>query len=172
MELRVRCRYSKPAVLQNIPFEGFHFMHTPLEFRANALDNHTQFVSDALVQKYGLAEVDPIGPTSQDTQLHIGRICCEGAEGKLNAKSVMLEGSLALCNGRRIRLDLSHISDFALFPGQIVAVEGNNAGDGAFVVRKLYEGAPAPRAMHTPEQLLEFKTANDAQPTVIWAASG
>lgn len=164
--------FSRPQVLQSVSKKNFHYMHTPLEFRANALDKHAQFMADALIKKYSLSEPDPIGPTSQDTQLHIGRICCEGAEGRLNAKSVMLEGTLGLCNGRRIRLDLSRIADYALFPGQIVAVEGNNAGDGAFVVRKIYEGAPPPMPSHTPAQLQEFKAKNDGQPTVVWAASG
>lgn len=164
--------FSKPTVLQNIPHESFHFMHTPLEIRANALDLRTQSMMDALVKKYKLHDVEAIGPTSQDKQIHVGRICCEAAEGKLNAKSVMLEGSLALSNGRRIKLDISRITDYALFPGQIVAVEGNNAGDGAFIVRKLYEGAPANLPSHTNAELLEFKNANEDQPTVVWAACG
>ena len=164
--------YTAPTVLQNLEFSGFSFMHTPTELRANALDLHTQFVTSAITKKYGLDDVDPIGPTSQDTQIHVGRICCEAAEGKLNAKSVMLEGSLQFSNARRIRLDLSRIGDYALFPGQIVAVEGNNSGSGSFTVRKLYQGAPAPLPSHTPTQLQEFKTKNDGQPTVVWAASG
>jgi len=165
-------KFSKVEVLSNVQFDKFHFMHSPLEMRANGLDLQTQYVMDALIKKYNLQDIDPIGPTSQDTQVHIGRICCESAEGKLNAKSVMLEGSLGLSAGRRIKLDLSKISEYALFPGQIVAVEGNNAGDGAFIVRKLYQGAPAPLATRTPEQLEQFKAANDGQPTVIWSAAG
>ena len=48
----------------------------------------------------------------------IGRICCD-SNGKLNAQSVLLEGSQHLSSGVRVKLDLSEIRQFALFPGQV-----------------------------------------------------
>ena len=48
----------------------------------------------------------------------IGRVCCD-SNGKLNAQSVMLEGSQEMCAGQRVKLDLSQIRQFALFPGQV-----------------------------------------------------
>lgn len=48
----------------------------------------------------------------------IGRICCD-SNGKLNAQSVLLEGSQELSAGSRVKLDLSEIRQFALFPGQV-----------------------------------------------------
>lgn len=48
----------------------------------------------------------------------IGRICCD-SNGKLNAQSVLLEGSQDLSSGVRVKLDLSEIRQFALFPGQV-----------------------------------------------------
>lgn len=50
----------------------------------------------------------------------IGRICCD-SNGKLNAQSVLLEGSQDLSSGVRVKLDLSEIRQFALFPGQVKA---------------------------------------------------
>ena len=48
----------------------------------------------------------------------VGRVCCD-ADGKLNAKSVVLEGSLDTSHGHMVRMDLSKLSQFALFPGQV-----------------------------------------------------
>ena len=48
----------------------------------------------------------------------VGRLCCD-SDGKLNAKSVMLEGSRETSGGRRIQLDLSAIERYSLFPGQV-----------------------------------------------------
>lgn len=48
----------------------------------------------------------------------IGRICCD-SNGKLNAQSVLLEGSQELSAGSRVKLDLSEVRQFALFPGQV-----------------------------------------------------
>lgn len=49
----------------------------------------------------------------------IGRICCD-SNGKLNPQSVILEGSQELSSGQRIKLDLSELRQFALFPGQVM----------------------------------------------------
>jgi len=48
----------------------------------------------------------------------IGRICCD-SNGKLNSQSVILEGSQELSSGQQIKLDLSELRQFALFPGQV-----------------------------------------------------
>ena len=49
----------------------------------------------------------------------IGRICCD-SNGKLNSQSVVLEGSQELSSGQQIKLDLSELRQFALFPGQVM----------------------------------------------------
>ena len=48
----------------------------------------------------------------------VGRLCCD-SDGKLNAKSVILEGSRETSGGRHIQLDLSAIERYSLFPGQV-----------------------------------------------------
>ena len=48
----------------------------------------------------------------------VGRVCCD-ANGKLNAQSVILEGSHDSSGGQTVKLDLSEIPQFALFPGQV-----------------------------------------------------
>jgi len=49
----------------------------------------------------------------------VGRVCCDSV-GKLNASSLMLEGSLDLCHGQQVKVDLSNVQQFALFPGQVM----------------------------------------------------
>jgi len=48
----------------------------------------------------------------------VGRVCCDGS-GRLNAKSLLLEGSLDSSSGRRVSLDVSNVPQFSLFPGQV-----------------------------------------------------
>ena len=48
----------------------------------------------------------------------MGRICCD-SQGKLNAKSVLLEGSRQTSAGKQIAVDLSELKKYALFPGQV-----------------------------------------------------
>lgn len=54
----------------------------------------------------------------QDEVSVAGRICCD-SHGKLNAKSVLLEGSRETSAGRWIPIDLSELKEYSLFPGQV-----------------------------------------------------
>uniref|UniRef100_A0A8B9MHJ7 Uncharacterized protein n=1 Tax=Accipiter nisus TaxID=211598 RepID=A0A8B9MHJ7_9AVES len=61
------------------------------------------------------------------------------SNGKLNAKSVVLEGDQEHSSGRQVPLDLSELKEYSLFPGQIVALEGTNSTGRKMVASKLYE---------------------------------
>ena len=54
----------------------------------------------------------------QEEVLAVGRVCCD-SEGRLNECSVLLEGSMELSGGQRVRLDLSKLQNFGVFPGQV-----------------------------------------------------
>ena len=51
-----------------------------------------------------------------------GRICCD-SDGRLNSKSIVIQGSQDVCLGRSIPVDAMKLSDYPLFPGQIIAAE-------------------------------------------------
>lgn len=55
---------------------------------------------------------------SQDVVHISGRVACDSI-GKLNSQSVVLEGSRQLSQGRQIAVDLSELTEYALFPGQV-----------------------------------------------------
>ena len=51
-----------------------------------------------------------------------GRICCD-SNGKLNAKSVILEGSRDTSMGKCIPLDLTELKQYSMFPGQVLFLQ-------------------------------------------------
>jgi hypothetical protein len=53
----------------------------------------------------------------------VGRIVCD-AEGRLNERSVLLEGSIKHSAGHRVRLELRDVPSFSLFPGMVGAAGG------------------------------------------------
>ena len=53
---------------------------------------------------------------------------------------MVLEGSKRDSAGRRVKLDLKDMQYFALFPGQVVLVEGINASGRIMVARRIIEG--------------------------------
>ena len=53
----------------------------------------------------------------QDKMTVLGQVCCD-SNGKLNAQSVLLEAGQEH-GGRQVRLDLSDLREYSLFPGQV-----------------------------------------------------
>lgn len=72
-----------------------------------------------LVERAGLGELTAVGIPKQETVVVVGRVACEAAEGRINKASVLLEGSRRDSGGFRVKLDLSDLPSFALFPGQV-----------------------------------------------------
>jgi len=77
-----------------------------------------------------------------------GRICCDSV-GRLNAASVLLEGSREISGGNTVPLDLSQLSEYSLFPGQIVCLKGVNTTGNKVNVKELVQGKVLPLP-HTP----------------------
>ena len=68
----------------------------------------------------------------------VGRICCD-SNGRLNAQSVVMEGSVETSSGKQAGVHLGNVSEYSLFPGQVVAMEGSNTSGRKFVATKVYE---------------------------------
>ena len=133
-------------------------MYSTLEERSDVLEKQLIDMTEAIVSMHGLrANLEPVGHACQHPVLVAGRICCE-AEGKLNAKSLILEGSRAISNGRRVRLNVSDgsLSTLSVFPGQIVVVGGMCTNGREIVVNEMYTSAPPARATSTAAELLKF----------------
>jgi hypothetical protein len=57
----------------------------------------------------------------QEESIFVGRIVCEVEGGSLNDTAVVLEGDTGLSEGARAALDLSQLSSYRIFPGQVGA---------------------------------------------------
>eukprot|EP01038_Epipyxis_sp_PR26KG_P005777 gene5777-7975_t len=174
--LGIRCKVNSfESDFENIS-ERYRFMYTSLDERSRALEKHMLKVQADMCKMANIDEtsLQPIGVPSQDLVWVCGRICCDG-EGKINKSSVLLEGSRRDSGGRRSHLDLSEISSYSLFPGQIVLVEGINSSGRKMTARKIIEGQPCPNAMSSPSSLIDFhhsKKYQDSQPLQVITASG
>ncbi|NXK72979.1 DPOA2 polymerase, partial [Amazona guildingii] len=95
-------------------------------------------LGDALKNHHHLEDFTSVSLPAQEPVTVLGQIGCD-ANGKLNAKSVVLEGDREHSSGGQIPLDLSELRDYSLFPGQVVALEGTNSTGRRMVVSRLYE---------------------------------
>jgi len=114
---------------------------------------------------------------------HASHLTCslilQAHEGRINATSVLLEGSRHLSGGARIELDLSHLksdkTSYSLFPGQIVAVEGMNTSGRKMVAHRICEGAAHEAQKSTVKELMRYHHDDSFQggsPLKIMAACG
>lgn len=110
----------------------------------NTIDNKEQYNDDN--DNDGDEQVVLVGGYSR-SQYQVqtyGRICCDGSEGKLNALSVLLEGTRRISSGVRVKLDLGRLNQYSIFPGQIVSVKGVNPTGNSLVVKNLLFESPPP----------------------------
>ncbi|KAI8989258.1 DNA polymerase alpha/epsilon subunit B-domain-containing protein [Pilobolus umbonatus] len=107
------------------PIKEYRYMFEDMREKGYILDDHIEHLGQLMHEKYNCEFSNPMR-TDQGTIFSYGRICGDTSEGKLNDKSVLLETSRDLGMGKRIRLNLSRVNDYSLFPGQVVAVEGKN----------------------------------------------
>lgn len=152
----------------------YRFMYTSLDERAAKLEEQMNELHDVLAKRYGLTSIQPVGQPSQELVTNVGRICCE-ASGKLNKTAVVLEGSRASSGGQRVALDLSEMRDYALFPGQIVAVRGMNSSGRRLVAQHIFSDASLPMPVSTRKRLEEFHhspTHQGGEPLHVMVATG
>lgn len=89
--------------------------------------------------------VGVIGVPAQAEAILCGRVVCEGLEGKLNERSILIEGSRETAKGARMQLNVTACPSIAAFPGQLVAVLGRSGTAGTtFHARDFIAGLPAP----------------------------
>jgi DNA polymerase alpha subunit B len=111
------------------------------------------------------------------TLLYFFCISFQAHDGRINPTSVLLEGSRHVSGGARVEVDLSFLQSnktpFALFPGQIVAVEGMNASGRKLVASRICEGVAHEPATSTLKELLHFHhDVQDGTPLKIMSACG
>ncbi|KAL4852696.1 DNA polymerase alpha subunit B [Chlorella vulgaris] len=118
-------------------------------------------------------EVHPAATAAQQLALFVGRVCCDTENGRLNAQSLLLEGSQKSSQGSRVRLDVSHCAAYRLFPGQVVALLGTNPSGHCIVASSMLPGAAAAPLPRTGlEALAGYASATGQEGLSLVAAAG
>ena len=121
-------------------------MSTDPSTQQSALYNELTNLGDAMQDLHGF-DVSQLSFTSTDDVVGLGRIVCDG-DGKMNPKSILLQTP----TGDYLTLEVDNCPNYALFPGQIVAVRGTNPGGGRVYVKEIFHGAnAAPVVIEPPE---------------------
>ncbi|PVD26082.1 hypothetical protein C0Q70_13750 [Pomacea canaliculata] len=121
----------------------YRYMFQKLSEKAQVLDDQIEEMTSFLCEKYHIEEFVNFTLPAQDVVHISGRVACDSI-GKLNSQSVVLEGSRQLSQGRQIAVDLSELTEYALFPGQVIAAEGVNITGKKLLLKKVFQGVPLP----------------------------
>ncbi|XP_060550358.1 DNA polymerase alpha subunit B isoform X1 [Pantherophis guttatus] len=142
----------------------YKFMFQDLMDNRDVLFYKIEELGEALKAHYKIDEFSSVMVPAQDTVTVLGQIGCD-SNGKLNPQSVILEGDREHSSGAFIPVDISELTDYSLFPGQVVVMEGMNSTGKKLIASKLYEGVPLPFQKPT-------EAATDPEPRLVLVACG
>ncbi|XP_062204477.1 uncharacterized protein LOC133906549 [Phragmites australis] len=128
-------------VQRSQPEPGCRFMYDRMEDRFNYLEDRIRKLASLFSASGFCGEPADATLASEEKMFAVGMVVCDG-EGRLNEKSILLQGSVVHSRGQRVRLDLKDLDHFSLFPGQVVGIEGHNPSGHCFVASKLIDSIP------------------------------
>ncbi|XP_069595818.1 DNA polymerase alpha subunit B [Ranitomeya imitator] len=123
--------------------KSYKYMFQKLTDIRDAVGSKIEELGEALKNYFHIEEFTSVSFPAQETVTVLGQIGCD-SNGKLNSKSVILEGDREHSSGMQVPVDLSELKEYSLFPGQVVVMEGTNSSGRKFVASKLYEGVTLP----------------------------
>lgn len=140
---------------------AYAWMDEALESRSAARDERLAAMEGALAEamqrRHGEVVLGAVGVPTQAETVLCGRVVCEGLEGRLNERSILLQGSRAASRGATVQLNAAECQRLAAFPGQVVAVLGRSGMAGTtFHARDFLAGLPAPPAALAAEASLHM----------------
>jgi len=150
--------------------DQYQYMYTTLPARADELEEQLMVKKEQFKAIYNWDDSDfePVGRIGQNEMLIYGRICNEAVKGKLNAKSLVLEGSRTCSNGARIKLDVDKLIAYSIFPGQIIVAKGTCPSGHTFYPTEIYTSLQAPK--ESSDQQEDKK--DEMRPTSFIVAAG
>ncbi|KAK1365684.1 DNA polymerase alpha subunit B [Heracleum sosnowskyi] len=139
-----RVQPSKRCSLQthcSKPETSCRFMYDRIEDKFNFLESRIMKHAKAFAVS-GIYE-EPVDPTvaSQKSLFAVGMVCCE-EEGRLKEKPVLLQSSVEHSGGQRVRLDLQKLSQFSIFPGQVIGIKGHNPSGHCLIASEIIDYVP------------------------------
>ncbi|KAK9460940.1 DNA polymerase alpha subunit B N-terminal-domain-containing protein [Lipomyces oligophaga] len=181
-------KYQYRTMRQSL-FEVSEYLDERIEQFADVISN---YLSEMIKNDSGITDPAMIAAsagqfgrpdqTNQEDEIVVGRIVSDSIHAsdrsKLNKDSILLEGSRRMASGARVKLRfaLEPMNSkvmvasglYSFFPGQIVALKGNNPGNDTFVVR----GIVAIPDLPFPDTSLETLVATSTKPTRVIIGKG
>ncbi|EPS73745.1 hypothetical protein M569_01012 [Genlisea aurea] len=125
------------------PQPGCRFMYDRIDDKFNFLEDRIKSRAVAYANSGHFEEATDPSVASQKGIFSVGMIRCQ-EEGNLKEKPILLQSSVEHSGGQHVRVDLQNLSQFSLFPGQVVGVEGHNPSGHCLLASKVFDHIPLP----------------------------
>ncbi|TRY49672.1 DNA dependent DNA polymerase alpha subunit, inactive calcineurin like phosphatase subunit [Cryptosporidium tyzzeri] len=179
-------KYYAERIVENS--EDSLWLDSDLESYSKEIDRRIQSLIDEIVSNCSDLWIDeqgnkyptiPIGETRKQAVVTLGAIGCDN-EGNLNEQSVILLGTRASSSGNISQLKLGNVNgDFALYPGQVVAILGNTEtdefGQNCILAKEIIGGLPpkpAETSLKELKNIPEFYAGKGEHPVQCMIFSG
>lgn len=117
--------------------ENFKFMTMSFAQSNEILDTNLESMATFLQSKLDVGYFADLDNSSRLENFYIGRVRSESYSGKNDSKSLLFE--CTRFTKARPRLDLSELSDYYLFPGQILALKGVSQSNDLLTVKEIVD---------------------------------
>lgn len=174
--------FAEPRIkfTSNTDFKKFSYkpMAMRLSESSEVLDERIDEFTSIVQNAYNLDDAVFGNAACQSTSeiVAVGRIASDTPESKLVKASLILETSRRMGAGQRVPLRLDSSLSFCFFPGQIVALRGQNASGEDFVVSEILSMPFLPDPRSAPAAVEEnngrFGDMAESSPLSIILASG
>ncbi|GEQ70914.1 hypothetical protein JCM33374_g4594 [Metschnikowia sp. JCM 33374] len=158
---------------------NFRTMAMKLLESADVLDEQIDSASSQLSDLFKGSDISLSNPcmSSQFDIVCCGRIVPDSPfydpshQQALNDKSLYLETSRLGGIGQRIPLDVSQLSEYSFFPGQVVGLKGRNPTGRTFVVHEVLEMPQLKVRSSTLDEIQEYR-ASEGEGSKVFIAAG
>ncbi|KAK9507923.1 hypothetical protein O3M35_007683 [Rhynocoris fuscipes] len=131
---------SNIEVKEYIPMNiEWKYLHNTLRDISLIILDSCEELADYIVHKNSLPDPTALSPNVLEKSIFVGRVC---AFDKSKSFKVPFQG-LFESSGRKVELDLTEVTEYALFPGQVIAVEGSIISN-KLLASKIYSSAMLP----------------------------
>ncbi|KAJ8977647.1 hypothetical protein NQ317_003625 [Molorchus minor] len=142
-----------PLIVKNYNKEIFNadakYMYEIMGKKAKCINNMTEWLGHTILEKHGLNLTEGTLRSQLGDMTTFGRIVSD-SDGKINAQSVLLEGTIETNSGYTVTLNLNKVPKCSLFPGQVAVVQGNNPNCTTFIADKILTDTVLPLPEECP----------------------
>ncbi|CAG2172331.1 unnamed protein product [Oppiella nova] len=120
--------------------ETYKFMSLKITETNEILNDIIDEFSELLKEKLDIESWNQFSVPSPSESYYIGRVCYDcNQKHRLSADSLRFEGSRYLTNSESIDLDLSRLSSYSLFAGQVIACKAINESGKSLIVQEIID---------------------------------